>query len=61
MPWGVLIIGIFLFGGASLLLNTLITGTSAIELAIKNFAPWALGAVYFALMVFGLFGGKHGN
>ena len=58
MPWGAIIIGIFLVGGAAVGLNHFVTGTAAIDTSIKTIVPWALAGIYGIVVTVSLFGGK---
>lgn len=58
MPWGVLILGAFLCGGATLMLNHFVTGTSDTDNLVKTVVPLALMAVLGLILVFGIFGGR---
>ncbi len=59
MPWGVAIIGAFLCGGASMMLQHFIVGTTDIDTMVRNIVPYSLFAIYGLVLVVGIFGGKH--
>ena len=59
MPWGTIIIGAFLCGGATMAIPHFVTGTSSIDDFMRLGVPISLFAIFSMLLVFGIFGEKH--
>ncbi len=59
MPWGAIIIGAFLIGGATVGINHYITGTASIDGFIRTGVPIALAGIFAIVLITGLFGGKN--